>query len=246
MSGNGVERPAKPLGRKGYGSTPHLPGSRVGPKDWHIDEGQARILTVATRPGDRVVVTEKLDGTCVAIARHEGRILAVTRAGYLATSSPFAMHHVFARWVERRAGRFLSVLADGQRIAGEWLLQAHGTRYRIADPDDLFVGFAVLREDKRLPHDDARSLLLKGGVRGAAVISDGPALAVDDALAALSGGGFHGAVDAVEGAVWVCETKGAFNFMAKHVVHSKVDGAYLPGIGGNVDEVWNYDPGMVA
>ena len=33
----------KPLGRKAYGSIPHLPGSRIGPGDHHCHEGQRRI-----------------------------------------------------------------------------------------------------------------------------------------------------------------------------------------------------------
>jgi hypothetical protein len=34
----------KPLGRKSYGSIPHLPGSRLGPGDYCISEGQAPIM----------------------------------------------------------------------------------------------------------------------------------------------------------------------------------------------------------
>jgi len=240
MSGTEPNKPFKPLGRKGYGSTPHLPGSRVGPGDWHIHAGQARILTEKRRDvRDRVIVTEKLDGSCVTVARHNGSILAVTRAGYLAASSPFMMHHVFARWVERRADRFLGVLADGQRIAGEWMLQAHGTRYVIEGPDSLLVGFAVIDGEQRLPHDEARSIMSGCGVRGAAVISDGPSLSVEDALSAIGARGFHGALDPVEGAVWVCERDGRFDFMAKHVVHGKADGCFLPVVTGGPD-LWNF------
>ena len=44
--------PIKPLGRKAYGSIPHLPGSRRGPGDWGLSDAQARIcLTKA--PGTR-------------------------------------------------------------------------------------------------------------------------------------------------------------------------------------------------
>ena len=55
----------KTLGRKAYGSIGHLPNSRVGPKDHHVHEGQARICTVKARDKhDRVIVQEKLDGSC--------------------------------------------------------------------------------------------------------------------------------------------------------------------------------------
>ncbi len=43
---------------------------------------------------------EKIDGSCVAIARHEGKILPLVRAGYHARSSEYQLHHMFASWVE--------------------------------------------------------------------------------------------------------------------------------------------------
>lgn len=238
------ELPAKPLGGRAYGSTPHLPGSRVGPGDWHIHGGQARILTERARDGhDRIIVTEKLDGTCVCAARTGSEIVPVIRAGYSARTAPYAMHGLFARWVDERAGRLLSALMDGERIVGEWLVQAHSTRYRIDDVEDLFVGFAVMSGKRRLPHDEARRRMRSAGIRGAHVLSDGPPLPVADALDKLDGGGFHGAIDAVEGAVWVCERKGEFDFIAKHVRQGKVDGMFLPGVAGNdpdMPPLWNF------
>ena len=35
----------KPLNQKSYGSIPHLKGSRLGEKDYHIGEGQQKIAT---------------------------------------------------------------------------------------------------------------------------------------------------------------------------------------------------------
>jgi len=56
----------KPLGRKSYGSIPHLPGSRLGPGDYHAHEGQARIATEKARDKhDKIYVQEKLDGSNV-------------------------------------------------------------------------------------------------------------------------------------------------------------------------------------
>jgi len=39
----------KPLGRKNYGSIPHLPNSRMGIGDHSCHEGQARIATIKAR-----------------------------------------------------------------------------------------------------------------------------------------------------------------------------------------------------
>lgn len=61
--------PLKLIGGKGYGSIGHLSGSRLGPSDSTIHFGQERILTEKARDKhDRIIVTEKLDGSCVAQA----------------------------------------------------------------------------------------------------------------------------------------------------------------------------------
>lgn len=97
----------KPLGKKAYGSIPHLPGSRLGPGDYCISEGQARIATEKPRDKhDLIIVQEKLDGSNVAVAKVNGEILALTRAGYLATTSPYQQHHFFAKWVKENESPF--------------------------------------------------------------------------------------------------------------------------------------------
>jgi hypothetical protein len=50
----------KPLGQKAYGSIPHLPGSRLGPGEHCVHEGQARIYCLKPRDRhDRVFVPEQ-------------------------------------------------------------------------------------------------------------------------------------------------------------------------------------------
>lgn len=84
----------KPLGQRAYGSIPHLPGSRLGPGDYCINEGQARIATEKARDKhDLIIVQEKLDGSNVAVAKVNGEIIALTRSGYTALSSPYQQHH---------------------------------------------------------------------------------------------------------------------------------------------------------
>ncbi len=79
----------KPLGRKSYGSIPHLPESRMGSADHKISEGQAIIATKKKRDKhDVVIVQEKLDGSNVGIAKKNGEIIALTRSGYIANTSP--------------------------------------------------------------------------------------------------------------------------------------------------------------
>ncbi|HEX4302866.1 MAG TPA: RNA ligase family protein [Rhizomicrobium sp.] len=236
-----MNKPSKPLARKAYGSIPHLPNSRLGPGDWSIGAGQAAILCDRIRDRhDRIIVTEKLDGSCVAIANIDGAIVPLTRAGYHAADSHYVQHHRFAEWVQERAARFSRHIPKGARIAGEWLAQAHGTRYLIADEGELLVAFDLICGKSRHNHDGARELFKQCDLRAAAVLSDGPAFAVEDALKALGPFGHHGALETPEGAVWRCETRGEFNFVAKFVRREKVDGSYLEIVTGK-PSVWNWE-----
>lgn len=233
----------KPLGRKAYGSIPHLPKSRLGPGDHYIHPGQQTILTDKARDRhDRIIVTEKLDGSNVAVARHEGKLLAVARSGYLAQSSPYEHLQHFAVWLRQNEDRFAD-LPDGERLCGEWVTMAHGTMYApMAVP---FVPFDLMRGEQRLPHDEMVEVAAACGLVNAHVISDGPPMSIEGALASIATGGFHGAQDGVEGCVWRCERKGQFDFIAKYVRHDKQDGKYFAQITGN-DPVWFWRPEKVA
>jgi hypothetical protein len=133
----------KPLGGKSYGHIAHLPGSRMGPGDHKCHEGQKHIAT--EKPRDRhdlVIVQEKLDGSNVAVARLDGMLFPLSRAGYLAGSSPYEQHWRFAEWVYANQDRFMLVLQNGERLCGEWLMQAHGTRYSLKH--EPFVAFDLM------------------------------------------------------------------------------------------------------
>jgi len=231
----------KPLGRKAYGSIPHLPGSRLGPGDYHCHEGQEAIcFTGRDKKGGkaRVIVTEKLDGSNVAVARVDGHVLALLRAGYLAQTSPRRQHQIFAEWVRRRDW---SHLPEGYRVSGEWLHQAHGTLYK---PNAPFVAFdAFLPNNERLPHDEARGLFSRLDLVGATVIHDsfGAGLTVEDAMRKLGEFGFHGAQEQIEGAVWRVESNGNFNFLTKFVRPEKIDGKYF-GQGKDGGDIFMCDP----
>lgn len=248
----GEAMPSKPLGRKAYGSIPHILGSRLGPGDWCLETAMSALLTLRARWDDRyrdrVILTEKVDGTCVAVGRLNDAILPLIRAGYDARSSPHKMHHDFARWVEAREALFRQRLASGERVPGEWMQVAHGTIYDLREDDELFVPFDVIvpgkdrgLPERRLPHDEQRERFAEMGLRGAHVLSDGPAVPVERALEMLNGNGFHGATEPAEGVVYRMETNGAFNFLAKFVRAGKADGKYMVGVEGGtaVEPVYN-------
>jgi hypothetical protein len=230
----------KPLGRKSYGSIAHLPGSRLGPGDHHCHPGQARICTMKNRDRhDLIIVQEKLDGSNVGIARIDGEIHALTRAGYAAATSPYEQHWLFARWVEINRERFLNVLQDGERLCGEWLLQAHATRYKLMH--EPFVAFDIMMADQRMPFAQFQARIEGSGVVAPALIHIGAPISIEQAFVLMGEFGRHGALDAVEGCVWRVERRGAVDFLAKFVRPDKVDGHYLPEISGQ-PAVYNWQP----
>lgn len=236
-----VIKPAKPLNRKAYGHIGHLPGSRMGPGDHHCDDGQTRICTTQTRKShrDRVIVTEKLDGTNVAAARIEGQIIALIRAGYPARTSPYPMHNLFADWVEENRKRFEAILFDGEWANIEWLAQAHGSLYQLHhEPAVIFDMMAP--GANRLTWDEIVDRSGRGDFINPDVITDGSFFPVE-AAEYHTRRSTHGAIGPAESAVWRVETNGRFNFMAKWVRPDKQDGKYLPEISGK-PPIWLWGP----
>jgi len=240
--GNQDWKTQKPLNGRAYGSIPHLPESRLGPGDHAIHEGQARIACERVRDlHDRVIVTEKLDGSCTAVANVQGEIVALGRSGYLAQSSQYSQHQKFAAWVRDRAYIFRDVLCEGDRIVGEWLAQAHGTRYRLNglhSTRSMWAPFDVFTGRSRRPHDEAQEMFEQLRLTPPTVLSDGSSIAIDKVMSILGPHGYHDAIDGPEGAVWRVERRGKFDFLAKYVRPDKVDGKYLPEISGE-PAVWN-------
>lgn len=235
------EKPVKPLGGKAYGSIGHLPQSRLGPGDWHVHEGQAKICLQKPRKGDRIIVTEKLDGACMSVAKLDGRIVGLTRSGYRAEDGTFDHLRAFAPFVELRAWVFDRLLNDGERVCGEWLALAHGTRYDSSHPGfSPFIAFDLFRDGKRVLTDEFRERVAKAGITIAARIHDSALpCSIDNAWFQLGEFGNHGALDPIEGAVWRVEREGRVDFLAKYVRADKKDGVFLPNISGR-DPVWNW------
>ncbi len=233
----------KPLGYRSYGSISHLPASRIGVGDHHCHVGQAKIATEKVRDKhDIVVVQEKLDGSNGAIAKVKGEIVALTRSGHDASSSPFSQHYYWAQWVRQRANMFNDLLQEGQRLCGEWLLQAHGTRYELAGQSPFIAFDLFLDKETRLPYQAFKNRLANFDIRTIEALFYGnEAISLERALEAIKQSRY-GAIDAVEGAVWRVERKGEIDFLTKFVRHDKQDGYYLPQFNGLNREIWNLPP----
>jgi hypothetical protein len=239
----------KPIGRKNYGHIPHLPGSRMGSGDHKCSEGQARIATLKTRDkNDEIIVQEKLDGANVGVALIDDILYPIGRAGWPAISSPWEQHRHFHNWVFANQDRFLAVLKNGERLVGEWLMQAHGTRYELRH--EPFVVFDLMVGDWRMPFDEF-TIRLGNLFVMPTLLHRGGALSINNAVQSLQVHGFHGAIDPVEGVVWrverdnPCGKKGEkkreVDFLVKYVRPDKVDGLYLPETSGK-EPVWNWRP----
>jgi len=233
----------KPLNHKSYGHIAHLPGSRIGPADHKCHAGQKKIACEATRDKhDRIIVQEKLDGANVGVALLGDEIIPLSRAGYRAATSPFLLHHYFAAWVAHHQDRFRAILKDGERICGEWLLVAHGTKYDL--PHEPFVAFDIMySKHQRITFDAFTERAAVGEFITPKIISDGPPMSIECALSTLGEFGFHGAKEPIEGAVWRVERsklidkskgniagrKPVVDFLVKYVKPEKIDGKYLNG-----------------
>ncbi len=240
LKDRGTTFPTKPLNAKAYGSIGHLPNSRLGLGDWHVHEGQARICTAKPRKGDRVIVTEKLDGACMAVANVDGEIVALTRSGYRASDGIYRHLRAFHLWVEYNRSKF-NALRPGERICGEWLVMAHGTMFNPRHPYFApFIAFDLIRGKDRVLRDEFRAFVEANGIAEAMVLSDGPVgYSVEQADINLGACGYHGAEKA-EGAVWRVERENSVDFLAKYVRADKQDGRYFAQNTG--EDVWIVDP----
>lgn len=230
---------SKPLKRKAYGHIAHLPGSRLGPGDHHCSEGEAKILTEKARDQhDHITVTEKLDGSNVAICRIDNEIIPINRAGYRANTASNNCHRSFAKWVYENPEPFDTLLEEGEWLSGEWLALAHGTLYDLKDRPP-FVAFDLWTNNDRNLHKDLSSRCRQAGITTAPILWEGGPCSIGSALDLLGEHGHYGAIDPAEGCVWRCERKGECKHLAKYVRPGKIDGKYLPPVSGE-KELWLY------
>ena len=228
----------KPLGRKSYGSIGHLPNSRLGPADHCVPIGAAKICCEKARDKhDNIIVQEKLDGSCTAVALIDNNIHALGRAGWPATTSRYKQHHFFAEWVRQNEDRFRKILIEGERIVGEWIAQAHGTIY-VLNGLEPFVAFDIMREQTRIPYKEFIDRI--GGIfQVPHLLGTGEPISVEKAMR------IHDFLrypcDQTEGVVYRVERHGKIDFLAKWVRPDKIDGKYLPEISG-LEAIWNWYP----
>lgn len=221
----------KILNGKAFGSIPHMIGSRRGPGDHGINEGMESLLVNDDRLNtSRIIVTEKLDGSCVCVGRFDGRLHYLTRSGWPTSTSKYILHHEFERWARKQNFDFLK---EGERIIGEWLGTAHGTIYR--ELDNPFYIFDMFHSDQRLPYEYTINTVIHSDLLYVPIVHEGKQIKVSTALNTLGNDGFLNA-DLSEGLVYRYEREttrsGAVRdypiiILAKYVRPEKEPGKYL-------------------
>lgn len=239
----------KPLRGKAYGSIPHLIGSKLGPGDHHVHEGQHKICTEKLRDKkDRLLVQEKYDGTNVSVAKIHGEIVPLVRRGYTAESSPFKQHHIFAEWVKRQNTMFQCLLDDGDRLCGEWLLVAHGLRYAFGSGQIPFVAFDYFRANKRIVFAEFLEKAAQFDITTPRLIHAGEnALPIELGLNILFNDHSHHIKSSgclPEGLVYRIERGERVDFLAKYVRADFEPGKYFPEISGG-EVVYNISPSLI-
>lgn len=228
-----------------YPRIPHLPGSRATADDRHAALAQAALYVGGDAEGqgprargpERVLVTEKLDGTCVAIARRNGEVVALGREGRRCAESPNAGRLAFAAWVAAQPARWEPV-REGEHVLCEWLALAHTVRYQLPhEPAVVIDGFV---DGRQLTLQAVRARAATLGLPAAALLHEGEPWPLAHALAALGARGHHGAIDDAEGVVYRRERRrdGAVLGLAKFVRPGFEPGRYLPDQTGGAP-VWN-------
>jgi len=222
---------------KRYFRIPHLPGSRLGPSDRTVDPELAARCVGPGREDDRVIVSEKLDGSCVAIVRTPDGVVAQGRDGDPCAESRNEGRRAFAAWVDARAAHLASALTPGEWLVCEWLVLAHGTRYALPHgPAVVIDGFAS--DGSRWLLDEVHRRAAAARLPIATIVHDGSALELEAALALLGDFGRHGASEPAEGLVYRVERGTLVAGLAKYVRPGKLDGCYLADHTGG-SHVWN-------
>ena len=128
-------------------------------------------------------------------------------------------------------------MRNGERIVGEWLAQAHGTKYELG-PREPFAAFDIMVADQRLPLDEFVNRVGERFFRPH-TLHDGAAMPVSAAMALHQEQSWP--CDEIEGVVYRVERRGTVDFLAKYVRPDKMDGRFLPDVSGQ-PEVWNWRP----
>jgi ATP-dependent RNA circularization protein (DNA/RNA ligase family) len=234
--------PSRVLSYKTYNSIGHLPNSRTGIADSRISEQSAKQM-VSELPNQQslVIVQEKIDGSNVCVVRHSGELITLGRSGFPCKDSNQEQHRMFDSWVKVHKDKFEKLLPnESDRVVGEWIALAHGTKYTIGPDGDYeqpFIAFDLFNGSdlKACSFIETTQRVYAVGLIMPKVIHIGGACSVSRALKILTQEvGTH-----AEGVVYRLEEAGKLKTIAKFVKHDKVDGLFMIDRESS-EYIWNW------
>ena len=144
-----------------------LPGSSTGVGGKYINPEESKFFTDRLlRRGDKMFVTEKMDGIIVGVWRKDDTTLVpLTKLGKEVENMDGGRNdtliYFYANYVESKKREFMDILNVGDWIVGEWILDClRGTAYN-ANCDDELYPYAIyeqVRHDERPSLSNAREL----------------------------------------------------------------------------------------
>jgi len=186
---------------RAFASIKHLPGSKmIDAEDKLLGQEQSKWLTKRRRvTADMVIVTEKVDGMNAAVLRCDGLLYPLIRKGYDCRANPLPWINEFANFVEDNAQRFFSVLEEGERLCGEWMIKTHTLSYKL--PHEPFIAFDIIKDATRLPYLAFKERVAMGNFITAGLVHLGEAIPPEIALQLLDVG-YHGVIGEPEGLIY--------------------------------------------
>ena len=215
---------------RNYGNIKHLTGSRMKDSgDTLMEEAIQPFFTQQLQfsKRDKLYVTEKIDGANVGVLKRSGKLYPLMRKGYDVRTSEYSFIRQFAEFVADNTARFDALLANDERVCGEWMIKTHSLFYKL--PHEPFVVFDIIKSEAKQKRPSFSEIIERCGHQGfptVGLVWTGGAIPIDEALQKL-GGGFHGCLSAPEGLVYRYERDGTFEMSAKYVSNLSVGGDYM-------------------
>ena len=133
------------------------------------------------------------------VLRKDGYLYPLIRKGYDCRANPYNWINNFANFVQQNEQRLMSLLKDGERICGEWMIKTHTLSYKL--PHEPFIAFDIICGSDRVPYFNFRERAVNAGFVTAGLVHAGEAMSSGMALGLL-GSGYHGVIGDPEGLVY--------------------------------------------
>jgi hypothetical protein len=123
----------------------------------------------------------------------------------------------------------MNLIKPGERAVGEWLEEAHGTRYELVH--EPFVIFDLMTGTTRTKTLEVMRRVQEQGFTAPHLLHSGAPISIEHILEKLETP-YHGELDPVEGAVWRLELNDSVHALAKYVRPESVAGRYFEQLTG--------------